>query len=334
MLHVWGIFAPLAFCKARLTRFLAPTRIWDWWEFKTPVFLGVAYLSAAAVQQPLELLWWRLIVVVAALVPLASYVCVINEITDLEVDRLAGKSNAMEDQSRFYQLCWVLACMAGGAMAATVLRGSEMAVLCYLANWIAFTLYSVPPVRLKIRGLLGVVADACGGQLLPTLWTAVYVGQSAKQSISPLWVLFLGVWAFALGVRGILGHQLRDLKADRSSGVNTLVVRIGPERTLALLRWLLLPIELGALFLVAKMAGAWIAFFALAVAIAIPFLQQRMQPALRGVDPVSFALPYYLALFPVAGIVQLGVRAPAALLLLPLQVLLFPRCWRLFLNVL
>ena len=296
-------------------------RFWDWWEFKTPIFLGVAYMMANAAKLTLPVLWPRLVIVVAALIPVATYVSVINEITDLEVDRLASKSNAMEGRSGLFQALWLLACPIGGALALMALRCSPIAAGVYGLNWLAFSLYSIPPVRLKNRGIWGVIADACGGQLLPTLWTVASVLESRAGDIPQGWQVFVGLWAFVLGLRGIIGHQLRDLSADRTSGVNSFVVRLGEERSRRLLSRVLLPLELLAFSGGAALAGAWLPLIALAGAAGIGWKLQRWSPA-------KVLLTYYLTLFPVAGVVTLAQRDDGvALVLLPLLVLLFPGCW-------
>lgn len=66
-----------------------------------------------------------------------------------------------------------------------MLIASPIAVLLYLANWVVFTLYSIPPVQLKTRGIWGVLADTCGGQLLPTLWTTFGVAALGFGSLAP-----------------------------------------------------------------------------------------------------------------------------------------------------
>lgn len=303
---------------AELASWLAPMRFWDWWEFKTPVFLAVAYLVAEGTEVPFSLLLPRLLVVIGALIPVATYVCVINEITDLEVDRLAGKKNAMVGRSELFQALWLLGCLIGGALALMALRGSPLATGAYGLNWLVFSLYSIPPVRLKVRGLWGVIADACGGQLLPTLWTAAFVSRGYGMPIE--WLALLGGWAFVLGLRGILGHQLRDLRADRTSGVDTFVVRIGAQRTQRLLSWWLIPLELLLFCLAVALAGAWLALLALAGVVGIRWALQRK-------DLGKSVLAYYLSFFPLAGVLQLGLENTAALVLLPLQVLAFPACW-------
>ena len=57
--------------------------------------------------------------------------------------------------------------VAAGLAVAWHWRGDPLLLGCYLAAWTAFTLYSVPPFRLKVRGLAGLVADAAGRSPLP-----------------------------------------------------------------------------------------------------------------------------------------------------------------------
>lgn len=307
---------------------LAPTRFWDWWEYKAPAFLGVACLAATAAGIGFEDVWPRLLVVVAALIPVASYVSVINEITDRQDDQLAGKPNCMIGRSLPYRASWVVVCIGGGIFALMALRRSEWAAGLYVANWLAFTLYSVPPARLKRRGAWGVVADACGGQMLPTLWTAAFVSHGGETSVPRVLWVALGVWAFFLGCRGILGHQVRDVAADRAAGVRTLAVQLGPDRCRWVMRAVLLPVELAAFFLAAGLSGAWAVMIVFAAAITLSWAWQRCgSPGAGACDDGAFACASYLTAFPLAGALQLAFRSSAALVLVPLQIAAFPGCW-------
>lgn len=315
----------LASVRTSMPKWLAPTRVWDWWEFKVPVFLGVAYLTAAVAGVRWDALWPRLLVVVAALVPVASYVCVINEITDCRDDALAGKPNCMLGRSVAYRAAWVVACMASGLTGLYAMRANTVATWLYAANWLAFTLYSVPPVRLKGRGAWGVVADASGGQLLPTLWTAAFV--AGVGAMPRGFTAALGVWAFALGCRGILDHQLRDLGADRTAGVATLAVRLGAERIRSVLRFVFLPVEALGFMAAAILGGAWPAAAALAAWGATDLARRRWTGSPSAPVRAGFGFAFYLTAFPVIGIMLLAMRDLWPLCLLPLHVVVFPGCW-------
>jgi 4-hydroxybenzoate polyprenyltransferase len=302
-----------------------------WWEFKTPIILGVAYLSACVEQVSFDFIWPKLFLLVAALIPLASYVCVINDITDESDDRRAGKTNAMAGKSWWFKAAWLLACVLAGVLAAWLLSPSPAALLLYLANWFVFTLYSVPPVRLKKRGVLGVVADACGGQLLPSLWVAFLVNPSA----SAVLIVLLSVWAFALGLRGILFHQAGDCERDRESGVQTLAVRLGLKRLARVVHFIVFPIELISLGALLWLSGS---IFALPLLAVYAFFQFALWRWLR-VEPVVaipspccrlLMLKYYQVYFPLTFVFALSLKSPWVLACIPAHGVLFPDTWRRF----
>jgi 4-hydroxybenzoate polyprenyltransferase len=317
--------------KSEISNFLSPVRAGTWWEFKTPVFLGIAYLAAFAVGVPFDFFWPKLVLIVAALIPLASFVCVINDITDLEDDLRAGKPNTMAGKSHFFQASWLIACLLGGAAASSFLLADPLVLTLYLANWLAFALYSVPPFRLKTRGLLGVIADATGGSLLPALWTAFLV---APQMPTPF-AAPLAIWAFCFGLRGILYHQAGDFDADHAAVVRTFAIRVGVSRLKLIVCRFIFPFEV--------MALAWIGFQTAPAAIAVSLLlyfaaQFALWRWLR--TPLCIACPsnrsrmallkYYQLWLPLGMIVAMSFQNPMSLLLLPAHAVIFPDTWKRF----
>lgn len=313
-----------------LRAFFAPMRADTWWEFKTPIFLGAAYLAAVAGHVPFAAVWPALVVGMLALIPLASFVCVINDIADERTDRAAGKSNRMAGRSAFFKVAWLAACLGTGAAVAWVsFRGNEVALLLYVANWGAFVLYSLPPIRLKERGLAGVFADALGGTALPVLWWVLL----ANPVSSALLLAVAGTWSLAFGLRGILYHQAADIALDRSSGVETFAVRVGLPKLRRLVVGAIFPVELLALACLLWMSGS--AFVAPLLAVYL-FTQFALWKWLRIRNVVVDAgertrlalLKYYQLWFPLTFILSLGCVDVRAFLLLPLHVLAFPDTWR------
>jgi 4-hydroxybenzoate polyprenyltransferase len=90
-------------------------------------------------------------------------------------------------------------------------------------------LYSLPPVRLKERFVLGWGASALAQRTLPLViifealkgWDVVAVG--------------LIVLSTLIGLRSIVVHQLRDRDNDRRSGVLTVATAENPQRLVAML---------------------------------------------------------------------------------------------------
>lgn len=314
----------------RLAAFFAPARARTWWEFKTPVFLGVAYLSAFVGGIPFSEAWPAFLACVLAVIPLASFVCVINDITDQHDDRQAGKSNAMQGRSLSFKLAWVGVCLLGGLLAfALFFAGNLSAALLYAANWLAFIFYSVPPFRLKVRGAAGVIADAFGGTALPALWCVLL----ANPSSSTLLLTAVAIWSFAFGVRGILYHQAGDIAADESAGVRTFAVQLGLQGVRKFVRFLVLPVELAGLAAMLWMGKSIFVWPILAVYITSQLILWKK----RGMASIAvvprpdsrFALmKYYQLWLPITFILALSQKDLLYLVLLPLQLALFPDSWR------
>jgi 4-hydroxybenzoate polyprenyltransferase len=313
-----------------LADFFAPARSRTWWEYKAAVFLGTAYLAAFVGDIAFSAAWPAFVACLIAIVPLASYVCVINDITDEGEDRKAGKSNTMEGKSRVFKASWVAACLlAGSASFLLFFRDNPPAALLYALNWIAFTAYSVPPFRLKVRGAAGVLADAFGGAALPALWCVLLAD---PRSQTPF-LLAVAVWSFALGVRGILYHQAADFFADRAAGVNTFAARVGLENLQKLVRLVVLPIEIGALIALLWMGASVFVLPLIAAYLFAEFLLSKqcdnvsaaVVPQVGG----RFALmKYYQLWLPITFILALSQHDLRYLLVLPVQLALFPDCWR------
>lgn len=313
----------------RLSAWLAPVRAATWWEYKTPLLLGALYASASAGGVPWVRVWPGVLACIAALVPLASYVCVVNDVTDERDDRRAGKANRLAGTTAAFKAAWLAACLAGGLVAGcTCFRHSRAAAGLYGLNWLAFTLYSVPPIRLKTRGLAGVLADACGGQLLPSLWSALLVDAAAR----PVLLAAVAAWSFALGLRGILHHQAADIDCDRAAGVGTLAVRLGARRVGTIVSRVVFPLELAGLGTVLWMSGSRYALPLAAASGGLRLIMWRFRgerefivlPRAKGALAL---LGYYRLWFPLTGLLALADTDRRALAAIALHLALFPGTW-------
>ena len=311
------------------------SRASDWWEYKLPVFLGVAYFIAYMANVSFSKLWILLPTLVLAVVSAASYVSVINDITDEQDDVAAGKSNRMVDRSTSFKVISVSICIILGVIAAWLLATSWLTLSLFIANWIAYTAYSVRPLRLKKRGFTGVIADAGGGQLLPTLWTASFIFDHAPSTFNHSILIPLGIWAGALGIRGILTHQSIDLENDKKANVRTLAVRIGVRKVRKLVTFLILPTEiLALLYLLTKAESSFVwTFFVLYLFFSwqmYKWLKIKLVAVLPSESFRFFLFKYYIAFFPASVILSLATKNLLALILLPLHAIMFPDSWKRF----
>lgn len=201
----------------------------EWWAPKLSPLLAIGYATALICDVPLyQVILW-LIFLLCALIFGAIYVSVINDLTDLEEDIASGKSNRIQQVPARFRWLIPASCLLLGLGFGYFLYPDLLSCVLYLMSWIVFTLYSVKPVRLKNRGILGVFADSCGSHLFTSLLMVTSVSYKAHHPVNWIWFGAIGVWAFCYGLRGILWHQFSDRDNDIKVNLNTYASRVTPE---------------------------------------------------------------------------------------------------------
>lgn len=153
---------------------------------------------------------------------LTAYGYLINDLADVELDRRAGKPNAFHGMNRT-KAALVMAVVFGVMVVCGLpfARRPDFLPL-WIVQTLAATFYSLPPVRLKERGALGLVATIAAQQPLPAAMAFAALGHLRT------W----GALAFIayITLRGIcsdVGHQVRDRERDAATGARTFAVRRG-----------------------------------------------------------------------------------------------------------
>lgn len=212
-------------------------RVSDWIDSKVPFVYGlVLYLAlmGSTAFQAEDYLVCAAILVFDALFLSFSYV--INDYSDREVDRAAGKHKVMEHLSdRTIRLSLMLLCLAGCLpMLALILcqePGNMVRTFVFLLYCVllygAGAAYSLKPFRFKEKGIPGLIWCSSVQRCLPLL-----VLLFAEEAGVLPFVTTLAL-SFCNGLRYILIHQVMDLANDKKSGVVTYVSR-GHDPGLAL----------------------------------------------------------------------------------------------------
>jgi 4-hydroxybenzoate polyprenyltransferase len=312
-------------------------RAGEWWEYKLAPIFAVFYATALTLGVPVSTLWLQAVTLLLSLVPGAAYVSVINDVTDRADDAAAGKPNRIAGRPRPVVVALVALPIAAGLAFAFLWRGDGLLLSLYLAAWAAFSLYSLPPFRFKTRGILGVLCDAGGAHLFPTLVAVVLACRGANRAVDLRWLAAAGVWAFANGIRGILWHQLSDVENDRSAGVHTFAERHSPRLLVRLGTFVVFPLELAALAaLLWRVPSAWPAV-ALAAYVAVEGVRAyafRLNPVIVKPKP-RFRIvlhEYYELYLPVGILLASALRYPFDWLALAAHLLLFNGRLRLTLS--
>jgi 4-hydroxybenzoate polyprenyltransferase len=316
-----------ATARAQLGRVFEPFRAGEWWEHKLAPMLGTGYLTAFELRSSLLDLWPTFVAVLVGMAAAAAYVSLVNDVTDLEADAAAGKYNRLAQRRRSYAAIAIGGVLGlGVAVAIIAWRDDPLALALYAGPWLAFSLYSLPPVRLKARGVAGVLADASGAHLFPHLLIAVAVFHAAGTPLDGAWLGTVGTWALAAGIRGALWHQLGDVEADTCSGVKTFA-RQDPARARLAGRAAFV-IEVAAFCVLLWRAGSL-----LAALFVIPYaLLELARVRFWGVRLIvvapapSFRIAmheYYVCFYPLASLAASAVRQPRDVVVLLLHVTMF-----------
>lgn len=203
-----------------LVRASRAVRPGNWWFSKIPPLLAVVCLdilrAGAAPSNALLLLGCYLWSIGAV----AAYGHVINDAFDVESDARAGKPNQMAGVGWPRRMALCAALLLAGFAPALLVHFSHVALLLLALNYLWPTMYSVPPLRLKERGLAGLVWDVLGSHVTPTLLALSLFGATSRW-----FAVVLTIWAAALGTKGILHHQLKDRSNDIDSGTATYATR-------------------------------------------------------------------------------------------------------------
>jgi 4-hydroxybenzoate polyprenyltransferase len=178
---------------------------------------------------------------------LTAYGYLINDLADVELDRRAGKPNAFHGASRT-RATLVMVVLFGVMVVCGLPFVRQPAFLpLWVAQTLAATFYSLPPVRFKERGVLGLVATITAQQPLPAAMAFAALGHLRT------WGALVFIAYITLrGICSDVGHQLRDRERDAAAGAQTFAVHYG-QKVIARVYGLSLELEtllLGAVLVV------------------------------------------------------------------------------------
>lgn len=302
----------------------------EWWAFKIPGVLAVGYATSIKVGASLTQVMPSILFVLFSIIIGAIYVSTINDITDIEEDLKSGKENRMFRIPQQYR--WLIPfffALLGVGIAFAYLP-DILSVVLYLLPWIAFSLYSFRPIRLKQRGVWGIVADAAGAHVFINMLMVSHVSHVAGQPVDALWLTAIGVWSFLVGLRGILWHQFSDRDNDLKVQSTTFATGTTPaefngrERLLFAIEICILTVIL--LILSINVLFAALIFYSVLTLFRYKVLGYRMVIVLNPAEkPFQILLlDFYQVFFPIALLGYICWSNPSAYLLLFFHVSLFP----------
>ncbi|MDY6782551.1 MAG: tetratricopeptide repeat protein [Cyanobacteriota bacterium] len=303
----------------------------EWWLYKIAPLLSIACAETLFLQLPPTAATLTTLTALISIASVAAYGYLLNDICDIEADQKANKPNAAANLQPWQRLLLCLLFISTGFVAPLLAHLGTVPLALLAANYLLPTLYSVPPLRLKERGIWGLFSDAAGAHLVPTLFVATaFLSQTPDPPRNAL--IFTGLaaaYAFFVGLRAILLHQLWDRDNDINSGISTFATQFQPESVRFWINRLVFPVEI-ALFgsvavLLSRSAPALVSVFVAYVIFEIARLQVTKTP----LDPSPAAgkniIPHelYEVWLPLALATLLASRDPYYLGFVVLTLILF-----------
>ena len=285
------------------------------WEFSRPhTIIGTTlavcalYVLATHAAQRQDPGLWAVVLVASLAVNL--YVVGLNQLTDVEIDRISKPYLPLAAGSLRRASAVAIVAVAGSvALLLAGLQGKYLFVAIALILVIG-TGYSLPPVRLKRFPLLAAASIVTARAIVANL--GVYLAYSAAltgRAQLPGYVLLLV--AFMAGFAAVIAlmKDIPDVDGDRRHRISTLVLTIGPQRTLRLCQAVLTACYVGVI--VAGLVGipgasGWVLAAAHAAALAVMWLAGARvdgadQDAVRRYYMLIWKLFYFeFVAFPVA----------------------------------
>lgn len=311
------------------------TRSSEWWEPKITLMIGLGLMVCYPYFGDMSLgIVGFLFQLILALVAGAVYVSLINDYTDLEEDQLAGKPNRLQKISPFIRKGLIAISVAIIFLFIYLLWDYPVGLGFFIASKVSYTMYSFRPFRLKARGIWGILADACGAHVFPTLGMFAFLSEFFSSSVDWEAMVIFGVWSFLYGLRGILSHQYWDRDHDMLAGGKTFASQF-PREIIQRLEILFVVVEITSFVLLLFYFGLFplliaIFFYLCYVWLISRYTDHRFVLILQsGLDPNWNILmaAYYQLVLPVTLLGMLVFFNPWFLLACGFFVLLFPNEW-------
>lgn len=165
----------------------------------------------------------------------------INDYCDMPYDKLSGKKRTIYQVPRLLIAILVVTLVSLNYVIIIFFIKQPVFAIISIVGYFLATFYSAPPIRLKERGVLGVLCNALMEKAIPVALVFSYFHYFHLDT------LFFIILCFILQAEVIIHHQILDYEADSRTQTRTLVVETNPVKALQTLNLCLRPLT--ALFI-------------------------------------------------------------------------------------
>ncbi len=202
-------------------------RIKDWWWSKASMLMGMVYIFVLWFHIPFDRFLLLALLSIATICGFASMGYLVNDLFDIKKDALAGKANFMENKHPLASFSFFILSSLLIFAPWYMLPADRYSYLLIATELCCFVIYSIPPIRLKERGMAGIITDAIYAHALPVILACYTFSLAAHVHPSAMSLGLLCCWQSTCGIRNILIHQADDMAADRVSSSQSYVMTMG-----------------------------------------------------------------------------------------------------------
>ena len=208
----------------KIQRILILIRWKDWAIDKLPIlFMICFYFMLIKEREPSSQVVSFIIFVIFS-VSSTIYGYVINNYADLDIDLKQGKVNLLEELSPKNRIILLIGIVIVVILSGLYFIGFEYFKLFWAIQFFIATFYSLPPIRFKEKGLIGLLIPFLAQLFLPVLICASIFGD-----IYSFETLLFVLYGLFKGAAYDIGHQFHDYIKDSQTETKTFAVSKGPR---------------------------------------------------------------------------------------------------------
>ena len=305
----------------------------DWWQPKAGNLLAILYLAAGHFTLNFLQFSYALIPSLITILGIGLSTYIINDWIDLPTDRIANKKNMLINLSVGKRFLFLILAVATAFVPWIFLPITSITLLLIGIEVLLVIFYSVPPIRLKTRGFLGVITDALYAYAIPAVlaYYTFSVFNEQKTTIYEFNFIALFVWQLFTGIFNMSLHQLEDYDNDRMTKTKTWSIKIGKLKTRKIMMLVFWPLMIiwFFMFLGSNNYFTWgiftTSFLLITVRLIPVFLAKSPQRFLNNTFAQDFQRIniHYHSFLPLLVLGFLSISQPAYLILFFLHALFF-----------
>jgi colanic acid/amylovoran biosynthesis glycosyltransferase len=212
----------------------------EWWQPKAGNLLSAVYLAVLLYKIDFFTTLYFILPAITTILGIGIFGYFFNDFTDLESDRKANKKNMLEKLSGKFRILLFIGAVLLAILPWFFLPFDRFSIYLLVGEFTLLLVYAVPPIRLKEKGFVALVADALYAYAIPfTLAFHTFnLLSTSKENFIIIGVLF--AWQLAIGMVNIIIHQIEDFKNDIHTSTKTWVISVGLSKArkyLVLIFW-------------------------------------------------------------------------------------------------